>query len=87
MAYRVEIHRQAQKQVLSLPREAQLAVAEAIDHLRDDPRPGGCKKLRETGLWRIRIGHYRAIYSIEDEARVVIVLKVAPRREDTYRDL
>ena len=87
MAYRVEIIRTAQKQVLALPGETQIEIAPAIDSLTNDPRPPGCKKLRGTVLWRLRIGQYRAIYSIDDKAHLVTVLKVAIRREDTYQGL
>ena len=85
MAYRVKIHRAAQRQILSLPREAQVEVARAIDCLEDAPKPVGCKKLRETGLWRIRVGRYRVVYVIDDEAELITVVKVAIRREDTYK--
>ena len=87
MTYRVEIHRAAQKQLLSFPREAQTEIARAVDELEDNARPAGCKKLRETGLWRVRAGRYRIIYVIDDEAKVVTVVKVAIRREGTYRGL
>ena len=87
MAYRVEIHRAAQKQLLSFPRETQMEIAKAIDELQDNARPAGCKKLRETGLWRVRAGRYRMVYVIDDEAKVVTVVKVAIRREDTYKGL
>lgn len=87
MDYRVEIIHTAQKQVLALPGEAQIEIAPAIDSLTKDPRPQGCKKLRGTDLWRLRIGQYRAIYSIDDKAHLVTVLKVAIRREDTYQGL
>ena len=87
MAYKVEIHHASQKQILSLPREAQMEIAQAIDCLVDTPRPAGCKKLRETGLWRTRVGRYRMVYAIDDKAKVVTVVKVAIRREDTYKGL
>jgi mRNA interferase RelE/StbE len=87
LAYRVKIHRAAQKQLLSFPREAQVEIAKTIDELVDNPRPAGCRKLRETGLWRVRVGRYRIVYVIDDEAKVVIVVKVATRREDTYKKL
>jgi len=87
LAYRVEIHRAAQKQLLSFPREAQVEIAKAIDELENNARPSGCKKLRETGLWRVRAGRYRMVYVIDDEAKVVTVVKVAIRRENTYKGL
>ncbi len=85
MAYGIEIRASAQKQILSLPAKARLTVARAIDQLVETPRPYGCKKLRGTGLWRLRIGHYRVVYAIDDGARLLTLVKVAARREDTYR--
>jgi len=85
LAYRMEIQRAAQKQLLSFSREAQVEIAKAIDGLENNARPAGCRKLRETGLWRVRAGRYRMVYVIDDEAKVVTVVKVAIRREDTYR--
>ena len=87
MVYKIEIVRAAQKQILSLPREEQIVIARAIDSLANIPRPNGCKKLHGVDLWRLRFGHYRVVYQIDDETRLVIVVKVAPRREDTYRGL
>jgi len=87
LAYKVKIHRAAQKQLLSFPREAQVGIVKAIDELENNARPAGCRKLRETGLWRVRAGHYRIVYVIDDGANVVTVMKVAIRREDTYKGL
>lgn len=87
MTYRIEIVRAAQKQMVSLPREARVEMAWAIDGLINVPRPSGSKKLRGTNLWRLRLGRYRVVYAIDDEAGLVIVVKVALRREDTYEGL
>lgn len=38
-------------------------------------------------MGRIRVGRYRAIYDIDDKVALVTVLKVAVRREDTYREV
>ena len=80
MAYRVDIHRVAQKQLLSFPREAQIEIAKAIDELESNARPAGCKKLGETGLWQVKVGRYRIAYSI-DKARAVTVVKVCQKQE------
>jgi mRNA-degrading endonuclease RelE of RelBE toxin-antitoxin system len=42
-------------------------------------------KLAGTEFWRLRVGDLRAIYAIDDAARVVVVLRVARRSESTYR--
>lgn len=53
-----------------------------IESLAAEPRPSGCKKLRgEKSRWRLRVGDYRVIYSIDDRAHVVDVIAIRHRRE------
>jgi mRNA-degrading endonuclease RelE of RelBE toxin-antitoxin system len=35
-------------------------------------------------LWRLRVGDFRALYSVSDRAWLVVVMRVLRRREDTY---
>lgn len=60
-------------------------IADRIQALADDPRPPGSVKLagREDRI-RIRQGNYRILYSVDDEERVVTVVRIAHRR-DAYR--
>ncbi|MBI2152691.1 MAG: type II toxin-antitoxin system RelE/ParE family toxin [Candidatus Rokubacteria bacterium] len=58
-------------------------IRSAIRSLASSPRPQGAKKL-ESDLYRIRIGRYRVVYSVDDRAREIIILKVAKRDERTY---
>jgi mRNA interferase RelE/StbE len=47
-----------------------------------NPRPQGCQKLRgQKDIWRIRIGDYRVVYSINEARKLVSILRVAHRRE------
>jgi len=57
---------------------------QAIDELAEDPRPRNSRKLRGKEGWRIRVGDYRAIYEIDDEAREVLILDIGHRR-NIYR--
>jgi mRNA interferase RelE/StbE len=59
-------------------------LAEHIQALADNPRPPGCRKLGGGDQYRIRRGAYRVVYSIEDERRIVLVVKIGHRR-DVYR--
>lgn len=87
MRYRVVLRRAAQKGLDGLPQDDYAAVAEAIAALQEEPRPPRVKKLADSGLWRLRVGHYRIVFAIDDEAYQVTVVRVARRREDTYRGL
>jgi mRNA interferase RelE/StbE len=85
--YAVRFRPAAVRQLRKLPREAQRRLRAAIDGLGDQARPAGAVKLAGTDdLWRIRVGEFRVVYTITDEALVVTVVRVANRRE-VYRGL
>lgn len=53
-----------------------------LEQLATEPRPPGCKKLRGGDKeWRVRIGDYRVVYEIDDDARAVDVTRIAHRSE------
>jgi mRNA interferase RelE/StbE len=56
----------------------------AIDALADEPRPRGAVKLAGRDDYRIRVGEYRVIYAVDDDDSLVIVARIAHRRE-VYR--
>jgi mRNA interferase RelE/StbE len=56
----------------------------AIDALALDPRPAGAVKLAGRDDYRVRVGDYRIVYAVHDGERVVIIARVAHRRE-VYR--
>ncbi len=85
MSYELVVPRRVRKAVARLPENVYGRVSRAIDRLVEEPRPHGCIMMRgEEDLWRIRVGDYRVVYAIDDERRVVEILKVAHRRE-SYR--
>ena len=83
MTYTIEMSTSAAKAVDKLEKANRLRVVGAIELLSVDPRPPGAKMLRggEQGRWRVRIGDYRIVYAIEDDRLLVLVLRVAHRRE------
>lgn len=85
MAYSIEFTNAAKRQFDKLPTSAKRRMAEVIDHLSDDPRPDGVVKLSgEEGIYRVRLGDYRIVYSIEDDRLRILILKTGHRRE-VYR--
>jgi mRNA interferase RelE/StbE len=55
--------------------------------LLDNPVAGGVKRLRTTGeLYRIRVGDFRVVFTLDREERIVIVTRVR-NRKDVYRGL
>ena len=85
MVYTVEFSSGAERDFRKLAREIQLRLRPRIDALADHPRPAGAKKLSGGHeLWRIRVGDYPIVYELRDRILVVLVVRVAHRRE-AYR--
>ncbi len=59
-------------------------VRRAIDGLATNPRPVGCVKLAGRDDYRIRVGDFRVVYGVDDAERMVLVARIAHRRE-VYR--
>jgi mRNA interferase RelE/StbE len=84
MPYGVKFASKADKQIDALQADFRDKVIAAIEKLSDNPRPAGCRKLKGWGAWRIRVGDYRVVYEIRDDVLVVLVVRIAHRRE-VYR--
>ena len=83
-AYSVLIRRSAEKEIERLPNSVRPLMVRRILALADDPRPHGSKKLAGGGEYRIRQGEYRVVYTIDDAARLVTIVRAA-HRSDVYR--
>ena len=80
--YRVEFTRPAPKAFVDLPRKVQERITPRVNALAVNPRPRGVEKLEaEDDLYRIRVGDYRIDYTIRDDRLIVVVVRVANRRD------
>ena len=61
-------------------------VYEAILALAENPRPPQAKPLRGVDKWSCRVGDYRIVYTIDDDAQEVTIFRARHRRE-VYRRL
>jgi mRNA interferase RelE/StbE len=85
--YELIIKPSAEKTLDQVPRRFKLRIVVALQKLRTEPRPLGAGKLAgQERIYRIRVGDYRVVYEIEDERLVVLVLRVA-NRKDAYRGM
>ena len=84
--YRVLIKPSAAREVEAVDRKRdRQRIVTRILALSDDPRPAGCEKLAgATNRYRVRVGRYRIVYSVADAELLVLVLRVADRK-DVYR--
>ena len=84
MSYELRIKPSAVKELSALRKQGRLRIVDRIQALSDDPRPRGCEKLTGGARYRVRQGPFRVLYEVDDEDRVVTVVKIGHRR-DVYR--
>jgi mRNA interferase RelE/StbE len=84
VSWRVDLTRDAKKELARLPSAVQKRVARLLLSLENDPFPAGCKKLKNRDGWRVRVGDYRILYFADKAAREIVVGVIAHRR-DVYR--
>jgi mRNA interferase RelE/StbE len=83
-AYKVFFKKSALKELEAVPRKDLRRLLAAIEDLSTDPRPPQSQKLSVSEKYRLRLGVYRVLYTIDDDKLVVCVVRVAHRRE-VYR--
>ncbi len=84
-AYSIFLRPAAVRDLNRLPNDVRARAESAIDRLSGEPRPAGARKL--VGFeseWRLRLGDYRVLYTIDDSAKRITIARVAHRRE-AYR--
>jgi len=80
--YSVEVKPAARKELEALPDNVLIRIMKDNRVLGNTPRPPGCKKLKGyKDQWRVRVGHWRIVYIIDDSAKLVSITRIAHRRE------
>ena len=81
MSYSVRIKGSAARELTRIPQQDRLRIVQAIDRLGERPLTGSPLKGEHRGLRRVRVDDYRIVYEVLDDALVVLVVRVAHRRE------
>lgn len=84
MPYSLKIKKTALKELQQFDKPTRARIVSAIDQLADNPHVGKLLKGNFSGLRRIRVGSYRVIYEISETEVLVLVLRIA-QRKDVYR--
>ncbi|MDM8565754.1 type II toxin-antitoxin system RelE/ParE family toxin [Candidatus Halobeggiatoa sp. HSG11] len=83
--YYVTLCRSARKELKKLDTIILKRIFQKIELLAENPCPQMCLKIQgQSDLWRIRVGDYRVIYSVNEEEKLVDIIAVR-HRKDAYR--
>ena len=78
---RILFKKSAERELLSLEKPLAQRIFQKISSLKDNPLGGGSQKLEGGKGYRIRIGNYRVVYTVEKRTKTLFIVKIAHRRE------
>ncbi len=81
MGYTVEYSKEALKTLRRLARNVALNIQQKVGQLAADPQSmaANIKKLQGREGYRLRVGDYRVIYTLDGEKLVIVVLQIGSR--------
>jgi mRNA interferase RelE/StbE len=81
-AYQVIIENKAQREFRKIPSPWNLSLQKRINSLEADPRPHGIKKLSgTTDGYRIRVGDYRILFTIDVHHKIITLYRIRNRKD------
>lgn len=87
MRYRIRVPREVKADLRRLPGHVRQPISRLIASLASNPQPQGAEPLREcAGYFRIRLSRWRLVYRVEQESRVVTIIRVGEKRGPEFYD-
>jgi mRNA interferase RelE/StbE len=79
--YSIEITRDAARALQKMPRNIAVLIRSKIDALAVAPYAANnnVKKLKGSDDFRLRVGDWRVVYTLQDAKLVIVVVRIAPR--------
>lgn len=85
MTYRLEFLPAARRALAKVRGSDRRRIEAALLLLAAEPRPPAARRLVGSAVWRVRVGDYRILYTIDD-GRLVVLVVLAGHRRQVYRD-
>jgi mRNA interferase RelE/StbE len=82
VTYAIQLSPAAARELRKFDPTVRRRIQAVLELLAEEPRPPAAKRLvGGAGEWRVRTGDHRVIYEIHDGQLLVLVLRMAHRRE------
>jgi mRNA interferase RelE/StbE len=82
MHYRLDFSEEAREELRALPREQRRRIGQRLDALQTDLQGDVKKLVGQEGKYRLRVGTYRVLFTLEKE---LIFVHGVKDRKDAYR--
>jgi mRNA interferase RelE/StbE len=90
-SYNVIFNESANREIASIDRQFIARILTAAEALTADPFPPGHRKIRGKEvheLYRIRVGRYRVIYTVDPSQRLITIYRVRVKKgKKTYKNV
>ena len=85
--YKIEWKQSAKKELKKLKKAVIPRIIKVVESLSINPHPTGSRKLQGSEhLYRVRLGDYRIVYSVENKILLIEIIRIG-HRKDIYRKL
>lgn len=79
--FKIEFQATALKSLERLEKQDQLRIYAAIELLGDNPQPPLAVKIKGSDYFRVRVGDYRILYSIDSGRLIILIIDLGHHRE------
>jgi mRNA interferase RelE/StbE len=83
--YEVEVSEKINEKIEKFPKKDLERIIDKIDKLAKNSRPRWSEKLTGRNSYRIPVGNYRVLYSVNDDEKQVVVQAIG-HRKDIYKE-
>lgn len=79
--YQVELSKRAEKFIVKVEKTSSARILDALDNLSEDPYGynGIIKMTGYNNRFRLKIGKYRVVYSVENDILLIVVVDIDSR--------
>ncbi len=87
ISYNIRWKSSARKEIKKLPKDIILKIVDAVEKLAENPFSTDSRKIvGAQRTYRIRVGNYRIVYSVESDNLVILIIRIR-HRKDVYKNL
>ena len=83
--YKISIDKRVLKSFRRIPEKHARQIQEALERLQINPHPQDSKKLQVSGGYRVTVGEYRILYTIDEDTATVVVYRIIRRNDYSYK--
>ena len=79
--YDIQFTKEAENFFNKLDKPIQKEIAKKIDSLKENPKLGKPLTANLSGMWSLRIGKFRVIYTVKNKELVILVVEIGHRKK------